>query len=246
MRLYAIGDIHGQLDMLRAAHDRIAADREACGDAGAPVVHLGDLCDRGPDTAGVIQFLVDGIDDGQPWIVLKGNHDQMFAGFLEDYPDGDDGLWPEEIWLHSALGGGATLRSYGINTARGRPSADLHREAADLVPDAHRRLLGQLRLYFETGDLIFVHAGIRPGVPMANQDEDDLVWIRDGFLDDMTDHGKIVVHGHTPVEEPMHCGNRIALDTGAGFYHPLTAAVFEGRDCWILTEGGRQALRPPG
>jgi len=245
MRYYAIGDIHGQLDMLRRAHDRIAADRAACGDSDAPVVHLGDFNDRGPDTAGVIQALMDGIADGLPWWVLKGNHDRMFAGFMGDHSHQDPKLWHELTWLHPRLGGVETLASYGVEGASHRPILDVHLEAADAVPDAHIEFLNSLPLYHETEELIFVHAGIRPGVPMNRQTEHDLVWIRDGFLEDDTDHGKLVVHGHTALEQPTHFGNRIDLDSGAGYFRPLTAVVFEGRDCWILTERGRVPLPSP-
>ena len=244
MRIYAIGDIHGQLDMLRAAHDRIAADRKACGDVEAPVVHLGDYCDRGPDTRGVIQFFLDGIAAGEPWEFLLGNHDRMFARFLDDHRHHDERLWKELHWLHSRLGGGQTLESYGVEVTRHRPLPDLHAEADELVPREHRRFLQSLARFKETPDLLFVHAGIRPGIPLEAQEEDDLVWIRDGFLEDTRDHGWLVVHGHTVVEEPTHFGNRIDLDTGAGYNLPLTAAVFEGRDAWALTETGRIRLRP--
>lgn len=244
-RIYAIGDIHGQLDMLRAAHARIAADRQACGDPDAVVVHLGDLCDRGPNSAGVIQFLIDGIARGEPWRVIKGNHDKLFLDFLQSASLHDGNFRAELTWLHTMLGGADTLASYGIQDAKHRPLEDLHAAAGAMVPPSHRDFLAGLPLFLETDDLILVHAGIRPGVPMSEQVEDDLVWIRYDFLDDTRDHGKLVVHGHTPVDAPMHFGNRVALDTGAGFFNPLTAAVFEGRDCWVLTDTGRVPLPPP-
>jgi serine/threonine protein phosphatase 1 len=102
--------------------------------------------------------------------------------------------------------------------------------------------LAGLETFIETDSHIFVHAGIRPGIAIEDQTEDDLVWIRHEFLEDDTDHGKLIVHGHTPVERPMHYGNRVNLDTGAGYFDPLTAAVFEGNDCWILTPGGRMEI----
>jgi len=242
MRVYAIGDIHGQLSMLQDAHDRIAEDRAAHG-GDAMVVHLGDLCDRGPDTAGVLQFLIDGIADGQPWRAVLGNHDLMMRNFLEaDGPD-DPRFEKAEWWLQSALGGAQTLGSYGVHDTFDPLTAQAaFREA---VPDAHRAFLQGLEPYIPTEDLILVHAGIRPGVPMAQQAEEDLTWIREPFLSDTTDHGRLVVHGHTPVEEPLHAGNRVDLDTGAGFFRPLTAAVFEGRRCFILEEDGRRELLPP-
>mgnify|MGYP002623816606 CR=1 FL=1 len=244
MRVYAIGDVHGQFDMLRDAHDRIARDRQATGDDAAPVVHLGDFCDRGPDTAGVLQFLVDGIGGGEPWRAVMGNHDRLFRDFLSDGALTDARLRSDLSWLSWNMGGLDTLRSYGMDRPESLSADDLHERARAAVPESHRRFLHELETFIELGDLVFVHAGIRPGVPLADQDEEDLIWIRQEFLLDTSDHGKLVVHGHTPVEEPMHCGNRVNLDTGAGYGRPLTAAVFEGRDCWVLTESGRRRLAP--
>jgi serine/threonine protein phosphatase 1 len=244
MRIYAIGDIHGQLEMLHDAHKKIAADREACGDHTALVVHLGDYTDRGLDSAKVIQTLIDGQKAGEPWKMIKGNHDRMFHGFVEDKEHNDSRLPSHLSWLHPRLGGIETLASYGIEGGGTRHPLDLHREAKDKVPQAHRDFLNTLPLLHETDDLLFVHAGIRPGIAIQDQAEDDLVWIRDGFLEDDTDHGKLVVHGHTALDEPTHFGNRVDIDTGAGYFRPLTVAVFEDRDCWVLTDQGRVALRP--
>lgn len=239
MRVYAIGDIHGQLDMLRAAHSRIAADRDLCGDRNAPVVHMGDLVDRGPDSRGVIDFLLDGAARGEPWVTLLGNHDRLFRGYLTDGRLTDNCLRADLGWLDAPLGGRQTLASYGIDPATPFDAA------RSRVPADHVGYLGALVTHFETEDLFFAHAGIRPGVALDQQTEDDLVWIRHEFLNDESDHGKLIVHGHTPVERPEHHGNRVALDTGAGYGAPLTAAVFEGRKCWILTASGRQKLSPP-
>ena len=245
MRVYAIGDVHGQLEKLEAAHDRIAADRRATGDHSAPVVHLGDLCDRGPDSAGVLSLLAGGIASGEPWRVVLGNHDRLFSIFLADPGGRDRRLREEYDWFHPALGGAATLASYGVEGAGRRPVEEVHREAIEAVPAAHRELISGMERYVETADLILVHAGIRPGVDLADQREDDLVWIREGFLEDPSDHGRLVVHGHTTVENPMHAGNRINLDTGAGYGRALTVAVFEGREAFVLTGSGRTPLRPP-
>jgi serine/threonine protein phosphatase 1 len=244
MRIYALGDIHGQLDMLRAAHARIAADRAETGDPDAPVVHLGDLVDRGPDSRGVIELLIRGIAEDAPWIVLKGNHDRMFLNFLRDGIASDSGLRRELSWLDPPLGGDRTLGSYGVRLRRWTSRRGAWDAAVAAVPSDHVDFLQTLPLMHQTGDLLFVHAGIRPGVPIDAQVEEDLVWIRGPFLEDTRDHGKIVVHGHTPVDTPEHHGNRIDLDTGAGFGRALTAAVFEGRDCYILTEDGREPLLP--
>ncbi|MDF0601307.1 metallophosphoesterase family protein [Psychromarinibacter sp. C21-152] len=241
-RLYAIGDIHGQRDMLRAAHARVAADRRRCGDVDAPLVHLGDLTDRGPDSRGVIEDLVRGIAEGEPWHVIRGNHDQLFLDFLsfegEDDPRRDTALY----WLRPNLGGSATMASYGVDPDPRRDLEAVQADAGAAVPQSHRALLENMPYVHETEDLICVHAGIRPGIPLDRQDPDDLVWIRFEFLESTRDHGRLVVHGHTPAEAPENHGNRINLDTGAGYGRPLTAAVFEGREPFILTDNGRTRL----
>ena len=142
------------------------------------------------------------------------------------------------------MGGDKTLASYGIDVSEGRTVAQMFVDAMVKVPASHRAFLAGLELMHETDDLLFVHAGIRPGVAFDRQSEDDLVWIRDRFLEDTRDHGKLVVHGHTVVEVPMHMGNRVAIDTGAGYFHPLTAVVFEGLKCWVLMDQGREQLLP--
>lgn len=245
MRVYAVGDIHGQLALLREVHGLIAADRAETGDHAAPVVHVGDLVDRGPDSRGVMDLLIGGQERGQPWIVLKGNHDRMFEGFLGDPDHYDPGLRAGLHWIDPRLGGADTLASYGIGGAGERSLLDLHAEAVAKVPAAHRAFLRGLPLMHRLGDLVFVHAGIRPGVPLAAQSEDDLVWIRREFLDDPRDHGALIVHGHTPVETVTHYGNRLNLDTGAGYGRALSAVVFEAGRAWQLSPGGRSEILPP-
>lgn len=245
MRIYAVGDIHGQLEMLRAAHARIDADRARVGDQDALVVHLGDLVDRGPDSKGVVEFLRTGIGGGAPWLVLRGNHDRMFVNFIREGEVQDSGLRRELTWLDPRLGGEETLASYGVRLRRWTTARGAHEAAIAAVPPEHVDFIASRPLMHEAGELLFVHAGIRPGVPLDQQVETDLVWIRSPFLEDDRDHGPLVVHGHTVVDEPSHFGNRVALDTGAGYDLPLTAAVFEGRNCFILTEDGRVPLPPP-
>lgn len=241
MRLYVIGDIHGQFDMLQAAHARIAADRTTVGDTTAPVIHLGDLVDRGPRSAEVITFLIEGIAAGRPWIVLKGNHDRIFESYVTDdmAPDMSFGAW-----FSSSMGGGETAASYGVDPSFWISGQRTRRKLAEAVPDDHKAFLSGLPIFHETDAHIFVHAGIRPGLPFSEQLEDDLLWIRNDFLNDTRDHGRLVVHGHTPIAEPTHYGNRVNLDSGAGYGRPLTAAVFEGRDCFVLEDGGRRKLEP--
>jgi len=230
--------------MLRSAHALIAADREMCGDDAAPVVHLGDFCDRGPDTAGVIRFLRAGIDAAEPWRAVLGNHDRLFRNFLTDAVTSDPRLRAGLNWLSSNMGGRETLRSYKIEVENVDFADLVLKETATKVPAADLDFLRGLESYIETEYLVFVHAGIVPGIPLDQQLEDDLVWMREPFLTDTRDHGKLIVHGHTPVDTATHYGNRVNLDTGAGYFQPLTAAVFEDRECWILTASGRAPLHP--
>jgi len=244
IRTYAIGDIHGQLALLQAAHALIAADRAITGDATAPVVHVGDLVDRGPDCRGVVEYLIGGVAAGNPWLTIKGNHDRMFTGFLNDIRHHDAGLRHDLGWLHPRLGGAATLQSYGVRNAADRPLAPVHAEAVAAVPQKHRRFLEALPLWHLRGAVLFVHAGIRPGVDLRDQTEDDMVWIRNEFLTDPRDHGALIVHGHTAIDAPTHYGNRLNLDSGAAYGGPLSAVVIEGQDVWHLTAVGRVALLP--
>ncbi|MBD3764754.1 MAG: serine/threonine protein phosphatase [Rhodobacterales bacterium] len=244
MRTYAIGDIHGHLDLLHQAHARIAADRAACGDRSSPVVHIGDLVDRGPDSRGVIDHLMHGIARGENWVVMKGNHDRMFTLFLQDPDAIDEGMRSGLSWLHPRLGGGPTLASYGLRAPADRPLDRVHPEAVEAVPAAHRRFLEGLPSRFLHGEVLFVHAGIRPGVALHCQTETDLLWIREPFLSDPRDHGALVVHGHTAIDAPTHYGNRLNLDSGAAYGGPLSAVVIEGRAVFHLTDAGRQPLVP--
>ncbi|NOX39201.1 MAG: serine/threonine protein phosphatase [Alphaproteobacteria bacterium] len=241
-RIYAIGDVHGHLDKLRAAHALIRADRALTGDDAAPVIHVGDLVDRGPDSKGVIAYLIDGLAQGAPWICLRGNHDRLLMRFLDDADWRDPVLHPDLTWLHPRMGGLETLASYGVKT-EGDPSAlALQRQAMRLVPEAHRAFLAKMPLYKQWDNLLFVHAGIRPGVALDAQTEDDLVWIRRPFHAFSGDFGWLIIHGHTMVDKVTHYGNRVDIDTGAGRGNALSAVVIEGRDVWVLTPNGRQAV----
>lgn len=242
MRTYAIGDIHGQLDMLHQAHDRIANDKKRVQDTEAPIVHLGDLVDRGPQCKAVVQYLLDGINAGENWVVLLGNHDRMFLWYLEEVSRGDPHLYVGLDWLHPRLGGVETLASYGVKVDGKRRYGEIHAEARDKIPQSHIDFLGQRPTTFERGDLHFVHAGIRPNVPLDAQDEDDQVWIREDFLDSDVDHGPLIVHGHTALNHATRYPNRVNLDSSAAYNNHLTAAVFEGRDVWQLTSTSREEI----
>lgn len=239
MRRYAIGDVHGHLDKLIAAHDLILADRLRVGDDEAPVVHVGDLPDRGPDSAGVIGWLMERQQADPRVVVLKGNHDRMLTLFLRDPTQHDPGLREDLTWLDPRLGGAATLASYGVADADRRAVDDLHAEALRRIPPSHRRYLEALPTSFLHGTALFVHAGVRPGVDLHAQTETDLVWIRQGFLDNIQDHGALVVHGHTAIGRATHYGNRLNIDSSVAYGGPLSAVVIEGCDAWLLTERGR-------
>ena len=231
-RIYAIGDVHGHLDRLRALHDQIAADLAASPVRSHAVLHIGDYTDRGPDSRGVIDYLCDGLAAKRPWITLLGNHDRMILRFLAEPGGADPQLRTDLYWLHPRLGGDTTLRSYGIDlpesldTDRG---AHLFGAAHRAIPDRHVLFLKQLQLSYRWRGYFFAHAGVRPGVPLDEQSEDDLIWIRKPFHESTADHGAVIVHGHTPVDRVEDHGNRIAIDTGAGYGRAISCVVFDDR-----------------
>ncbi len=243
MRTYAIGDIHGHLDLLQAAHGLIADDSARHGSA--PIVHIGDLVDRGPDSRAVIEFLMQGVAAGEDWMVLKGNHDRMFGYYLQTPSLHDHCLRPDLSWLHPRLGGAATLASYGVENPADRPLAPVHAEAVAAVPAEHRLFIETLPNSFRRGEVFFCHAGIRPGIPLDNQIEDDLTWIRKDFLEDDRNHGALIVHGHTAIDTPTHYGNRLNIDSSAAYGGPVSAVVIEGREVFHLTDKGRVRLASP-
>jgi serine/threonine protein phosphatase 1 len=202
---YAIGDIHGCMDKLAELVRR--CDNDAAGRS-MRYVFLGDYIDRGPDSRGVVQFLMDlQRSHTDRNIFLKGNHEDLMVSAA-------DSDFFEARWL--ANGGFQTLESYGLNSA-------------NQLPEDHVNWLRRLPLFFDDGRRFFVHAGVHPDRPLDRQDEDDLLWIRKPFLSSETDYGRLIVHGHTPVKggPPDLRANRLNLDTGAVFGGPLTAAVFD-------------------
>jgi serine/threonine protein phosphatase 1 len=213
-RVYAIGDIHGCLGELRRLHAAIAADLAARPPASAVLVHLGDYIDFGSDSAGVIALLAEGSPvAGLPTINLMGDHERTAVDALS----GDAAAATD--WLHT--GGQAALASWGI-------APDVPREQwRDRLPAAHIGFMQALAFDRREGDYLFVHAGIRPGVPLDRQAEDDLLGIRQSFLASEQDFGVIVVHGHSATPAPTIKPNRIGLDTGAGCGGKLCCAVFE-------------------
>ncbi len=213
-RVYAIGDVHGSLDQLRALHAVIAADLAARPIGNAVVVHLGDYIDHGPDSAGVLALLIAGPAIPAVRVVnLMGEHERM----LLDAMQGDRAAATDWLWS----GGRASLASWGL-------PAELPREAwVDAIPADHIAWLRSLVLTHREGDYLFVHAGIRPGVKLADQAPDDLLGIRQPFLWSEQDFGVVVVHGHSASPAPATSVNRIGLDTGAGLGGKLSAVVLE-------------------
>jgi serine/threonine protein phosphatase 1 len=201
---YAVGDIHGSLDKLKAL---VEACREHADGHEFRFVFLGDYIDRGQDSAGVLRFMMSlQMDLPKRVIALKGNHEAWAVSLL-------DGDVPLEAWLRN--GGEETLQSYGA------------KDIGDL-PRAHLDWMRSLRLFFDDGRRFFVHAGVNPSRPLDAQNEEELLWIRMPFLSNGRDYGRLIVHGHTPLEneKPELHPNRLNLDTAAAFGGPLTAAVF--------------------
>ncbi|MGA9866468.1 MAG: metallophosphoesterase [Acetobacteraceae bacterium] len=213
-RVYAIGDIHGCLAQLTALHAMIEADLAARPVAAPLLVHIGDYVDRGPDTAGVIERLRHGPPvTGVPTVNLKGNHEQtMIEALAGERAAGTD-------WLFH--GGKPAMESYGLDPDGPRTAW----RAA--VPHAHVAFLHQLTLMHREGGYVFAHAGIRPGIKLEEQTQDDLLRIRQPFLFTDQDLGVVVVHGHTPTKAPIIRSNRIGIDTGAVFGGALTCLVLE-------------------
>ncbi|MEX0852278.1 MAG: metallophosphoesterase [Bauldia sp.] len=232
MRLYAIGDVHGCDALLVEAHSKIAADLAARPAADHRIIHIGDYTDRGANSAAVLERMVKLAAGDQRVICLMGNHDERLLAFLSEPAAAGP------AYLSDNMGGSETLRSYGVAVSRfGWLMSDfaaLARQLRERMPPAHRAFLEALRLSARLGDYFFCHAGIRPGIPLDQQDPEDLVWIREEFLTDDSDHGVVVVHGHTPMKAPEVRPNRINIDTGAVFGGPLTCLALEGTDYRFL------------
>ncbi|MBZ9726001.1 metallophosphoesterase [Mesorhizobium sp. CO1-1-11] len=234
VRLYAIGDVHGRLDLLAAMHGQIEAEIARDLVADWRIIHLGDYVDRGPDSKGVIDFLIEARERDQRNMMLAGNHDLGFLDFLET-PD------PEGLFIR--FGGIQTAQSYGVTINNGsgiwfgKAESAMrkgHQALLAAVPQSHIDFLRSLPFSVTSGDFFFCHAGIRPGIALEKQNIQDLIWIRDVFHDHTGLLPKIVVHGHTPVPEAEVMANRVNVDTLAWQSGMLTALVVDGADKRIL------------
>jgi serine/threonine protein phosphatase 1 len=228
--VYAIGDVHGRIDLLQRLHRMILGDAARRGRRTAVAVHLGDYVDRGVDSRAVLDRLTGDPLPGLQTVYLCGNHDAWMRGFLDNAEAGRG-------WL--ANGGRETLYSYGVPAWGRDPSLrELRRLRADLLaalPAAHRAFLDSLRLSWSEAGYLFVHAGLRPGVPLDRQAPGDLTGIRRPFLTSRARFdGALAVHGHTIVNHPQVHANRIAVDTGAYATGRLTALVIDGDELGFL------------
>jgi serine/threonine protein phosphatase 1 len=220
IRIYAIGDIHGRADLLDQVLNRIDADPTKNPNSFEIEVFLGDYIDRGPDSRQVLDRLV-ARNHTHRMVFLKGNHETYLADFVNN---------PRILEDWQRIGGLETLMSYGITPSINANMATQARLAAAFdraLPESHRGFLGNLKTSFTCGDFYFVHAGIRPGISLEKQREEDLLWIRHEFLLCEEEFSKIVVHGHTPVPEPDVRPNRINIDTGAYATGNLTCLILE-------------------
>jgi serine/threonine protein phosphatase 1 len=227
-RIYAVGDIHGRADLLSETIARIEEDLRRRPIQHAREVYLGDYVDRGPDSKGVIDQLAVRLVQRSA-ACLRGNHEALFETFLRDDPS--------TIHRWTQLGALHTFASYGVSVRSGtatRSPLELQKSLRQALPHTHDLFLQCLSSSFSCGDFLFVHAGIRPGIPIMEQNSEDLLWIREEFLNSTIDHGKVIVHGHTPVDHPDIRDNRINIDTGAWFSGTLTCIAIEGSTVLVL------------
>jgi serine/threonine protein phosphatase 1 len=237
-RAYVVGDVHGRLDLLDQLLGEIDRDRASRPARKTLLVFLGDLIDRGPSSAEVVERLRNYSAPGVRTVFLLGNHEEVLLRIL----GGDASLITQWRWF----GGAECLKSYGADP---ESIARMDDEAAltavrNAIPKEHQQFIASFDDTCRFGDYLFVHAGIRPGVPLDEQVQSDLRWIREPFLLDETDHGVIVVHGHTINPEVEERSNRIGVDTGAYRTGVLTALAIEGRQRWYIDTRQSAASEP--
>ncbi len=224
--LYAIGDVHGRLDLLRPLSEMISKDFARHGGTDkAEIIFLGDYVDRGMDSKGVIDFLLNDLPEGMGKVFLRGNHEDVVLKILS----GEFALMSD--WMQ--FGGAAMMASYGVNPfLAGKPQGNekLQHELSAAMPKAHKDFLKSTVISCQRGGYFFAHAGVRPGIPLDKQSREDLMWIRHDFMSSEAFHGKVVVHGHTVTDAPEARQNRIGVDTGAYATGHLTCLALQGRN----------------
>ena len=223
-RAYAVGDVHGRLDLLDKMISLIEADLDQHPARRALLVFLGDIIDRGPASAQAIERLRIYRHPNVRTIFLLGNHEEVLLRIL----NGERGIL--DSWLR--FGGGECLASYGVDpkTVKALPERDALKLIRQSVPEDHRKFIGEWADTLRFGDYLFVHAGIRPSIDLSMQSQSDLRWIRQPFLDDEADHGFVIVHGHTISQDVVERPNRVGIDTGAYRTGVLTALVLDGEN----------------
>lgn len=229
MRIYAIGDIHGRNDLLQQLLAQIDADDAKRGSADTQIIFLGDLMDRGPDSAGVVETAMALRRTGRKVHFLMGNHEEVFVRACRKRDS-------KVTRFFLRIGGEATVLSYPISRAEyiTLDMDQLSDRLTTLVPQEHLDFIDSFEDQIIIGDYAFVHAGIRPGVPLSQQKPSDLRWIREEFVDQRGDLEKIIVYGHTIYEDVEERGSRIGIDTGAYASDKLTALALEGGERWYL------------
>lgn len=241
--IYAIGDIHGELPLLEELLDEVRSDAHRQPGDSHKLIFIGDYLDRGLHSSGVIDLVMGGID-GFETICLRGNHEQVFLDFLEE-----PSLERAESWRRDFVGGKETMESYGLDLEEMvalLASGGKIKEQLSAIPEDHIDFIKALpHHHFEPG-YMFVHAGIMPGIALEAQKEKDLLWIRETFLDDPSDHGAMIVHGHSTRRAPEAMANRINIDTGACLFGTLTAVALEpDAPRFLQVKGKRTAPFPP-
>jgi serine/threonine protein phosphatase 1 len=227
LAVYAVGDIHGRADLLARVLQKIDADIASATPHRPVQIFLGDYIDRGPSSRAVVDLLIERSKDGET-VMLKGNHESMLLQTMDN---------PQLVanWLR--IGGLPTLKSYGVSLS-GEPDRKKCEEVmaafASAMPPTHHHFFADLKPAFSCGDFFFTHAGAKPGIDLKHQSEEDLMWIRDEFLESAYDFKKFIVHGHTPVQQPDFRPNRINIDTGAYATNNLTLLKIEGGRMLLL------------
>jgi serine/threonine protein phosphatase 1 len=231
-RVYAIGDIHGRNDLLQQLLDKIIRDDGERDDAESEIIFLGDLVDRGPDSAGVIETVMRLKEDVGSVRFLMGNHEEVYLAAAT----GNE----KSVRFFNRIGGRETILSYDIPMREYAEldMSQLAKRIPELFPREHVDFIADFEDQIIIGDYAFVHAGIRPGVPLSEQRPKDLRWIREDFLSVQEAHEKVIVYGHTINEEVVETGTRIGIDTGAYYSNKLTALALQGSERWYLDTAG--------